>query len=97
MTWVIRYAGPLVAGLACDNAFAEDAQNCFSSMIRFNVCEEAPKIQSAGKDSFLQKISQNITLVSIVAVGARVIFNAVWRLSRQEMEEMQRQGDFTHD
>jgi hypothetical protein len=88
----------LIACLFVTSAHAaEEDPSCFSPVMGFNVCDAARKLQAAGATMLPQKMNANLTIVSVIAAGPRLIFTAMWRLSKADMEATQQQGGFTRD
>lgn len=78
--------------LAGDHATAQDGKECFPNRIKYNVCEKAREIQHQAAPSFPMKMSANITITMVAAVGPRMIFYATWHRTKSDMDASLRAG-----
>lgn len=65
-------------------ASADDA--CVSKYTKTDVCAFARKMQVGMAPSLPMVVSSNITISTILAVGPRIVFNAVWSQTKAEVD-----------
>jgi hypothetical protein len=65
-------------------ALADDA--CLSKYTKTDVCAFARKMQAGMAPSLPMVISSNVTISTVLAIGPRVVFNAVWSRTNAEID-----------
>src|SRR5262245_57724712 len=73
-------------------AAAQDREECFSKLTRYNVCEKAREMQRTVAPSLPMKMNANITMSTIAVDGPRVIITAIWHTKKSDVDSSLRAG-----
>lgn len=70
------------------SAVAQDGPECFSRHTKTNVCEHARNAQAQIVSSLPMKVSNNLTLVSAMALGPKLLINASFGMTKASAEKL---------
>lgn len=70
-----------------------DEPNCFSKYTKTNVCEAATKMQAVLAPMLPMKLSSDLTLTTVMAIGPKVIVTGMINKTKSEAEAFAESGN----
>lgn len=76
---------------------AEEAPGCLSKYTRTDICAKARQMQEEMAPHLPTRISADVTIVNVLAVGPRLGLTAVWQMTKAELDQRLFANNMTRD
>jgi hypothetical protein len=84
-------------GYAHCAAAQQQSPDCFPNHIKMDMCAQAAKIQATLAPNLPQKVSDNATLISIMAAGPLISMTLRWTFTKEKLEALLASSNMTLD